>query len=318
MQSRIQQSFVAVAVALLVGLGGLTAAIAEVEHRVDINTASVAELATLPGIGESKAKAIVEYRAADPFRSVEDLKKVKGIGDKTFESLKPSLMVSDASGATSVTFDPPGLPFTIQLGRYQKNSRVLPKGPVFDAPTPVIDGVFLQPQPTSTQAEQNIAGLYVTTVDKQGGAKHDGLLWGNEAQPWTVESGGKRYAIGLRRERYPMPFTIALKDFIKEDHPRIDMPKAFSSDVTVTENGSTRPVKISMNEPLRSKGLVVYQASWGPADAPPGTPLFSTLAVVSNPADQFPLYACIVIAIGLSMHFARKLLRHIRSEARAS
>lgn len=99
MQSRIQQSFVAVAVALLVGLGGLTAAIAEVEHRVDINTASVAELATLPGIGESKAKAIVEYRAADPFRSVEDLKKVKGIGDKTFESLKPSLMVSDASGA---------------------------------------------------------------------------------------------------------------------------------------------------------------------------------------------------------------------------
>lgn len=99
MQSRIQQSFVAVAVALLVGLGGLTAAIAEVEHRVDINTASVAELATLPGIGESKAKAIVEYRAADPFRSVEDLKKVKGIGDKTFESLKPSLMVSEASGA---------------------------------------------------------------------------------------------------------------------------------------------------------------------------------------------------------------------------
>ncbi len=239
-------------------------------------------------------------------------------GGKVREFTAAEEAFSDASGATSVTFDPPGLPFTIQLGRYQKNSRVLPKGPMFDAPTPVIDGVFLQPQPTSTQAEQNIAGLYVTTVDKQGGAKHDGLLWGNEAQPWTVESGGKRYAIGLRRERYPMPFTIALKDFIKEDHPRIDMPKAFSSDVTVTENGSTRPVKISMNEPLRSKGLVVYQASWGPADAPPGTPLFSTLAVVSNPADQFPLYACIVIAIGLSMHFARKLLRHIRSEARAS
>lgn len=237
---------------------------------------------------------------------------------KLRELTAPQEVFEDVTGAASVSFAPPSLPFEIQLGRYQKNCRVLPKGPMFDAPLPVIDGVFLQPQPPSKEAEQNVAGLYVTLVDKQGGAKHEGILWGSEAQPWTVESGGKRYAIALRREQYPMPFTIGLQDFIKEDHPRMDMPKAFSSDVTVTEGATTRPMKISMNEPLRSKGLVVYQASWGPADAPPGARLFSTLAVVSNPADQFPLYACIVIALGLSMHFSRKLLRHIRSEARAS
>jgi len=237
---------------------------------------------------------------------------------KLRELTAPEEAFHHATSATPITFAPPSLPFEIQLGRYQKNCRALPKGPMFDAPTPVIDGVFLQPQSPSTQAEQNIAGLYATLVEKQGGAKHEGILWGNEAQPWTVETGGKRYALALRRERYPMPFTLGLQDFVKEDHPRIDMPKAFSSDVVVTEDDSTRPMKISMNEPLRSKGLVVYQASWGPADAPPGTPLFSTLAVVSNPADQFPLYACIVIAIGLTLHFSRKLLRHIRSEARAS
>ena len=61
--------------------------------RIDINTASVAELASLPGIGESKAKAIVEHRTVDPFESVDDLKKVKGIGDKMLESLRPSLTV---------------------------------------------------------------------------------------------------------------------------------------------------------------------------------------------------------------------------------
>ena len=97
MQSRLRQSVIVAAVAML-----LTAAVtiipagAEVDHRIDINTASAAELATLPGIGDSKAKAIVDYRAADPFRTVEDLKKVKGIGDKTFESLRPNLMVSEA------------------------------------------------------------------------------------------------------------------------------------------------------------------------------------------------------------------------------
>ena len=86
-----------VTVAVLLTLVPAAHVRAEVDHRVDINTASAAELATLPGIGDSKAKAIVEYRAADPFRTVEDLKKVKGIGDKTFESLRPNLMVSEAS-----------------------------------------------------------------------------------------------------------------------------------------------------------------------------------------------------------------------------
>jgi len=98
MQSRIHQWVAALAVAFVVASLTPTSGVgAEVDHRVDINTASAAELATLPGIGDSKAKAIVEYRAADPFRSVEDLKKVKGIGDKTFEALRPNLMVSEAS-----------------------------------------------------------------------------------------------------------------------------------------------------------------------------------------------------------------------------
>ena len=83
-------------VAIFAAVAPLVPAGAEVDHRIDINTASVAELATLPGIGDSKAKAIVDYRAADPFLTVEDLKKVKGIGDKTFESLRPNLMVSEA------------------------------------------------------------------------------------------------------------------------------------------------------------------------------------------------------------------------------
>lgn len=97
MQSRVQQFLSALAIMVFLGLGGGGATVyADVEHRVDINTASVAELSSLPGIGDAKARAIIEYRAADPFKSIEDLKKVKGIGDKTFEALKPSLTVSEA------------------------------------------------------------------------------------------------------------------------------------------------------------------------------------------------------------------------------
>ena len=57
--------------------------------KVNLNTASETELSTLPGIGPAKAKAILEYRQQNGrFKSVDDLKNVSGIGEKTFEKLK--------------------------------------------------------------------------------------------------------------------------------------------------------------------------------------------------------------------------------------
>lgn len=61
---------------------------------VDINTATNAELERLPGIGPKIAAAIVEHRSANgPFRSVEDLQLVKGIGPKKLEALRNSIVV---------------------------------------------------------------------------------------------------------------------------------------------------------------------------------------------------------------------------------
>lgn len=60
---------------------------------VNINTASKEELETLKGIGEAKAKAILEYRKEQNFTSIEDIKKVKGIGEKIFDQIKDSISV---------------------------------------------------------------------------------------------------------------------------------------------------------------------------------------------------------------------------------
>src|SRR5262252_8796459 len=65
---------------------------------ININTATKDELVALPGIGPAKAQAIVDYRKAHgPFKTVEELKDVKGIGAKRFEKLKPELAVSGPS-----------------------------------------------------------------------------------------------------------------------------------------------------------------------------------------------------------------------------
>ncbi len=60
--------------------------------KVNINTADAKELATLPGIGSVKAEAIVKFRKANgKFKNVNDLKEVKGIGDKMVDKIKPEV-----------------------------------------------------------------------------------------------------------------------------------------------------------------------------------------------------------------------------------
>lgn len=61
--------------------------------QVNLNTASVEELTKLPGIGEAKAKNIVQYRESFPFESIEQLKEVSGIGESLFEKVKDYLTV---------------------------------------------------------------------------------------------------------------------------------------------------------------------------------------------------------------------------------
>ena len=63
-------------------------------EQLNINQATVEQLCELAGIDNVKALAIVAYREAHgPFASIEDIKHVKGIGDKIFESIKEHLTV---------------------------------------------------------------------------------------------------------------------------------------------------------------------------------------------------------------------------------
>lgn len=64
------------------------------EDRCDINTASVSELTSLPGIGESLALDIINYRKVnDKFKTIEELKNIKGIGDKKYDMLRDLIKV---------------------------------------------------------------------------------------------------------------------------------------------------------------------------------------------------------------------------------
>ena len=69
----------------------------ELTYRLDLNTATWVEFAQLDGVGEALALRIVEHREKyGPYRTVDDLDVVEGIGPKTLERLRPYLRVADA------------------------------------------------------------------------------------------------------------------------------------------------------------------------------------------------------------------------------
>jgi len=83
------------AAALLCGLAAAGFAKKLPAKPIDLNRATLAQLEELPGIGPSKARAILEFREkSGPFERVEDLLALPGIGTKRFKKLRPYISVS--------------------------------------------------------------------------------------------------------------------------------------------------------------------------------------------------------------------------------
>jgi len=137
------------------------------------------------------------------------------------------------------------------------------------------------------------------------GTSADGMYGNFLGQPVSqkVSIKEKEFTIILRRKRTYLPFSIELLDFKKILYPGTDIPKSYSSDINLIENGVVRKILIQMNEPLRHKGYTFFQSSFieGPDSET------TVLAVVKNYGRLFPYISSIIMCIGLLFHLSQKL-----------
>lgn len=290
--------------------------------RAGILTAHAGILILLAGafvshrLSASGHLTLYENESADAFESYDEWE--IGVSEASVAGPVTEYIIRERDfagrGNGSRTFRFGGLPFELTLSGYAPDAVLGPASPYAEGADPSAGDRLLEPIAPRPERERRRPGVYARAIDA-GGSAQEGVLWAGARGPWTFPAGGRQWAVSLRKRRWPLSFTIRLDKFTRELHPGTSMPRAFTSDVTRIENGVSQQARISMNAPLRHEGYTFYQSSWGPPDAGPGDPLYSTLAVVRNPVEQVPLYACVVITAGLLLHFIQKLFRYLRAES---
>ncbi len=215
----------------------------------------------------------------------------------------------------------PLLPFEVSVDRWMANSQLLDSR---NAPPALAELTTLADQGLGkqlvAQPQPQISGVESQTVDApsayitlwQEGQKLGTWLvslYIDDGQP--VEIDGKIYTIGLRFKRTYKPYTVHLIDFKHDKFVGTDKPRNFSSLVRLVDpqQHEDREVLIYMNNPLRYRGETFYQSAFKPDNS--GT----VLQVVRNPGYVLPYIACILVALGMSMHFGLHLHRFVRRPA---
>lgn len=245
---------------------------------------------------------LFEGEQANQFESYYDWEAVLAAHseDEAVEYLIPEGQLAALSPGGEVTYTHPDLPFRVRFTNHLRNGR-----PRLESGAVEMHAVALERGP-----EYRLPAVQVH-VAEGGDVIAEDWLWGGQRMPLVFESDGQTWTIDLRRKQTQLPFTVALRDFTVERHPGTHLPKSFVSEVTRIENGVREEVTISMNKPMRHRGYTLYQSGWGPQDAAPGERLYTVLAVSHNPVERWPLYASVIIMLGLIYHFVVKLLRHL-------
>jgi hypothetical protein len=205
----------------------------------------------------------------------------------------------------------PGTPITLNVKRYYANAELHnlePGAPPSLATAGVGTGASVVEQPAvSDDKEMNQTSAFVEPV---AGGRSYGVWLTSVAlgAPQSFMHEGHTYVLAMRLRRQYLPYAFTLKQFRHDVYPGTDIPKNFSSLVQVVNPSQkeSREVLIYMNQPLRYEGKTFYQASFGKNDT------LSVLSVVENPGWLLPYVSCVLVALGLLVHFAIVLRRSLK------
>jgi ABC-type transport system involved in cytochrome c biogenesis permease subunit len=286
--------------------------------------------------------SIPQSRLQDPFESTQHWLFTKSFCRKMPEALRNAL---GAHPADAVITDP-ALPFDVRVVHYFQNAKLGPVGGEdVKLSNPANRGLGLTsqaveiPAGTGVKSEavddtaayveflkkgtQDSLGTYLLSVTQSRFQDSRFKSGWNDAEvrantppflfkltePQTLEVDGKSYRVALRFKRNYKPYQVQLDDVRFDKYIGTNTAKNYSSDVILTEQGTSVPRHIWMNNPLRYGGETFYQSSYF---TDPITGEETTgLQVVTNTGWMIPYISCMVVAVGMLFQFGVTLGRFL-------
>jgi len=199
----------------------------------------------------------------------------------------------------------PKLPFRVVPKGYFPNSDVqmrssAPNAPASLATTGMGTMLAITPMEISyAEDAHNMPAAYVELVGPSGSLGTYAVVDSTRLpNPQSFSFAGRDFKLLLRPSRRYQDFSLTLQKFSHDIYPGTDIPKNFSSKITLNppDGGPKRDFLIFMNNPLRYGGLTFYQASYDGEHT-------TILQVVRNPSWLVPYIACAAITLGLVVQF---------------
>ena len=198
-------------------------------------------------------------------------------------------------------------PFRIQVEEFYPNTKALLRQKKNDyLNISKIDR--FRPIPLDDEGEKNLAGIRFKVIGLTDTLPlKKVILFGGEDKATPAVIDNQVYFFEIRHRRYQLPMTITLNDFIKTNYNGTNIPRSYESKVYSTKNNIKREVSISMNKPMRYKDYTFFQSSFANVDRTE----FSTFAVVKNPGRILPYLSCLLVGLGLIVHFLLIFIKHV-------
>lgn len=216
------------------------------------------------------------------------------------------------------------LPFDIQVEKFYRNSQLTPlkKGETSEIKEGL--GKFQKVKEldpfSGADSRTNIASAIVKFRDKDSGKILTTRLLSQQLSdlqrmslqdeiPEQITVGGKTYDVFLRFKQIQKPYSIYLEDIRKVDYLGTATPKDYSSFIVFKDErrDSQHRHRIWMNNPMRYAGWTYYQSGYNGAVGNETT----TLQVVKNRGWMIPYLACMVVVVGMAVHFVMTLIRFL-------
>ncbi|MCB9983836.1 MAG: cytochrome c biogenesis protein ResB [Rhodospirillales bacterium] len=198
------------------------------------------------------------------------------------------------------------LPFRLNVQSHCQNCEIKKRQeqPGYDPDQPwqgMARFMIFEAKPPEKDPEADLSALEFTVT----GTEADGIYVAFDAMPGPIEFivGEKHYTLMFGKRQSILPFSIALKDFVKDDYGGTAMARSYHSDVIIKDGSLEWPVRIEMNQPLRYRGYTFFQSSFEQSMDSETT----ILAVVENKGRLFPYIGSIVLSLGLILHFILSL-----------